>query len=153
MKRISFLMVAFLLLGGIVMAQGPRRGQKQMDPKERAERMTDRMVKEYGLNETQKKQLLEVNQAWTEKMTLNARNMQKGDQKGQSVDSSNQKKSSKGTRGQRPQMTKEQREKMWQEMKASREAYDAKLKKIFTKEQYEAYVKKQAERQQPGRRR
>ena len=43
-------------------------------------------------------------------------------------------------------MSKEDREKMQQEMKASREAYDASLKKIMTKEQYEAYTKQKAER-------
>ena len=43
-------------------------------------------------------------------------------------------------------MSKEDREKMRQEMKASREAYDASLKKIMTKEQYEVYTKQKAER-------
>lgn len=158
MKKISFLMIAFLLLGGIAMAQGPQRGQRQMDPKVRAERMTERMVKEYGLNDTQKKQLLEVNQKWVEKMTPRGQNMGRPNSTNQAADSvavnaGNQKKSSKATKGQRPQMTKEQQEKMWQEMKQSREAYNAQLKNIFTEQQYETYIKKQAERQQPGRRR
>lgn len=43
-------------------------------------------------------------------------------------------------------MTKEEREKKMAEMKKSREDYDAQLKKIMTKEQYDSYVKKQAER-------
>lgn len=68
MKRISFLLVALLMVGGMAMAQGPRRGGQNMDPKERAERMTERMAKEYSLNETQKKQLLEANMALMEKM-------------------------------------------------------------------------------------
>ena len=38
--------------------------------------------------------------------------------------------------------------KMRQEMKASRESYEAGLKKIMTKDQYAAYTKKQAEREQ-----
>ena len=66
MKRISFLLVALLMVGGMAMAQGPRRGGQNMDPKERAERMTERMAKEYSLNETQKKQLLEANMALME---------------------------------------------------------------------------------------
>ena len=44
-------------------------------------------------------------------------------------------------------MTKEEREKKAAEMKKSREDYDAQLKKILTKEQYDSYVKKQAERE------
>lgn len=38
-------------------------------------------------------------------------------------------------------MTKEEREKKAAEMKKSREDYDAQLKKILTKEQYDSYVK------------
>lgn len=109
MKRISFLIIAILLIGGVAMAQGHRKGgNRKVDPKERAERMTERMVKEYSLNEAQKKELLAANVALVEK----------------------------------------DREKMRQEMKASRDAYDAQLKKILTKDQYADYTKKQAERRQ-----
>ena len=72
MKRISFLLAALLMMGGMVMAQGPRRGGQDMDPKTRAERMTERMAKEYSLNETQKKELLEVNMAFVQKMVVAA---------------------------------------------------------------------------------
>ena len=62
MKRIVFWMVALLLMSGVAMAQGNRQGgRQQMDPKTRAERMTERMVKEYSLNEDQKQQLQDVN--------------------------------------------------------------------------------------------
>lgn len=44
--------------------------------------------------------------------------------------------------------SKEEREKRMAEMKKNREEYDAQIKKIFTKKQYEAYTQKQAERQQ-----
>lgn len=109
MKRISFLIIAIILMGGVAMAQGHRKGgNRKVDPKERAERMTERMVKEYSLNDAQKKELLAANTALAEK----------------------------------------DRERMRQEMKTSREAYDAQLKKIMTEEQYAAYTKKQAERRQ-----
>ena len=49
------------------MAQGPRRGGQDIGPKPRAERMTERMAKEYSLNETQKKELLEVNMAFVQR--------------------------------------------------------------------------------------
>lgn len=116
MKKIGFLIVALLLTGGMAMAQGPRNGKK-MDPKERAERMTERMAKEYSLNEAQKKDLLEANMALTEKMANRAEDK------------------------------KAEREELRKEMQNNRDAYDAKLKKILTEEQYAAYSKKQAERQ------
>ena len=47
MKRIVFFMVTLFLMGGVMMAQGPRDGKK-MDPKARAEKMTERMAKEIG---------------------------------------------------------------------------------------------------------
>ena len=127
MKRISFLLAALLMMGGMVMAQGPRRGGQDMDPKTRAERMTERMAKEYSLNEDQKQQLQDVNLTWVQKMAAN--------QGGRSKDNKAAK------------MTKEEREKKMAEMKKSREDYDAQLKKIMTKEQYDSYVKKQAERE------
>lgn len=147
MKRISFLLVALLMVGGMAMAQGPRRGGQNMDPKERAERMTERMAKEYSLNETQKKQLLEANMALMEKMGTRPGKMKPEMRQGkegqsQATDSC----TCKQDKRKAPRMSKEDREKMRQEMKASREVYDASLKKIMTKEQYEAYTKQKAER-------
>ena len=130
MKRIVFLMVTLFLMGSVVMAQGQRGEHKKMTPKERAEQMTERMVKEYSLNDTQKKQLFEVNLAQCEKM---------GD-RGSMRPQRDGKKA--------PEMTKEEREKMRAEMKANSEAYNAQLQKIMTKDQYASYTKKQAEREQ-----
>lgn len=85
MKRIILILVAAFLTGGMVMAQHGRRGDKMPDPKTRAERMTERMVKEYSLNDTQKKQLLEANLALVEQtgnMPMHRRpDMKKGEQK------------------------------------------------------------------------
>ena len=53
MKRIAFLMIALFMIGGVVMAQGQRGEHKKMTPAERAEKMTERMVKEYSLNDAQ----------------------------------------------------------------------------------------------------
>ena len=142
MKRISFLLAALLMMGGMVMAQGPRRGGQDMDPKTRAERMTERMAKEYSLNETQKKELLEVNMAFVQKMGERPGRMKP--EMRQATDSC----TCKQDRRKAPRMSKEDREKMRQEMKASRESYEAGLKKIMTKDQYAAYTKKQAEREQ-----
>ena len=68
MKRIVLIWMAAFLMGGMVMAQHARRSDKMPDSKVRAERMTERMVKEYSLNDTQKQQLLEANLALVEKI-------------------------------------------------------------------------------------
>lgn len=130
MKRIVFWMFALLLMSSAVMAQGNRRGEAPMDSKTRAERLTERMVKEYSLNNEQKQKLQVANLAWVEKMAAN----QVG-RPGQQKD------------GNAAKMTKEEREKRMAEMKKSREEYDAQLKKILTKDQYDAYTKKQVERE------
>lgn len=134
MKRIAFLMIALFMIGGVVMAQGQRGEHKKMTPAERAEKMTERMVKEYSLNDAQKKQLLEVNLARCEKM--DARMSMSPDVNG--------KKDGKKA----PQMTKEEREKMRAEMKNANDEYNAQLQKIMTEEQYASYTKKQSEREQ-----
>lgn len=143
-------MVALLLMSGIAMAQGGRRGgDKNMDPKARAERMTERMAKEYSLNDTQKKQLLEANLALNEKMGTRPEGA-KPDMKQGKKDTCCQDSCccSKKDGKKAFKMSKEDREKITKEMKAKRDAYDAQLKKIMTKEQYDSYTKKQAERQQ-----
>ena len=56
MKRIVLIWMAAFLMGGMAMAQHARHSDKMPEPKVRAERMTERMVKEYSLNDTQKQQ-------------------------------------------------------------------------------------------------
>ena len=68
MKRIVLIWMAAFLMGGMAMAQHARHSDKMPEPKVRAERMTERMVKECSLNDTQKQQLLEANLALVEKM-------------------------------------------------------------------------------------
>lgn len=143
MKRIAFLMVALLMMGGITaMAQGHRGDHKRMTPQERAEKMTERMVKEYSLNDTQKAQLLQLNLAQCEKMdgrmSMHSKKAMKKDMK----------KDGKKNRKEAPKMTQEEREKMRAEMKAAKENYNVQLQKIMTPDQYASYLKKQSEREQ-----
>ncbi|NDV83696.1 DUF4890 domain-containing protein [Bacteroides sp. 51] len=169
MKKITLLFIALLTTGTMIMAQGgPRGGQRNMDPKDRAERMTERMVKEYSLSDAQKAQLYDVNLAMAEKMTpprkMDANKEAKKDAKikGKAccencANCDSCKVAPKDKRGKHAKHgksgkmdnkpSKEDREKMMGAMKQSREDYNAKIEKIFTKEQYEAYTKKQAERQ------
>lgn len=135
MKRIALLIMTAFLMGGMTMAQQTDYGNRMPDPKVRAERMTERMVKEYSLNDTQKQLVLAANIALMEKM---------GDMKGDKV---------RGKKHRNRQMTEEQREKMKTEMKtrraemeAARTVYNEQLQKIMTKEQYAAYTKNMQDR-------
>lgn len=134
--------MAAFLTGGMVMAQHARRSDKMPDPKVRAERMTERMVKEYSLNDTQKKQLLEANLALVEKtgnMPMHRRpDMRKGKKDSDSCCCA---KADKHHAQRKAEMQKKR-----EEMQAARTAYDAQLQKIMTKDQYAAYSKKMQER-------
>lgn len=162
MKRILLILVAVFMASGMIMAQEAQRGKRKADPKVRAERMTERMAKEYSLNDMQKKQLLEANLELTEKMGVTPMRrpgvMRKG--KKMAADSCTCAKAAKkhrknakmGKKGKKVQWTEEQRaemkakmEKRREEMKTAHMTYDAKLQKIMTKEQYEAYTKKRQE--------
>ena len=145
MKRIIFVWMAAFLMGGMAMAQQARRSDNMPDPKVRAERMTERMAKEYSLNDTQKKQLLEANMELVEKT---------GDRTGQRKPNVRKGKCGKecscccreaGKRakkdGKRPQLTDEQRA----ERKKARDSYNEQLQKIMTSDQYAAYTKKMQE--------
>jgi len=163
MKKITFLLITLFATGTMLMAQGGQRGgQRNMDPKDRAERMTERMAKEYSLNDTQKKEVYNVNLAMAEKMQSSkaAHRVDKNkegrkdaklkDKKEAGKDKAVAKKDRKdhGKRrhmGEKP--SKEDRQKMMAEMKRSRDDYNAKIKNIFTKEQYDAYTKKKEEHQ------
>ena len=148
MKRIILILMAAFLTGGMVMAQHARRSDKMPDSKVRAERMTERMVKEYSLNDTQKQQLLEANLTLADKMgdmPMHRRpDRRKGKNRNDScccahADRPHAKADKHPKRdGKRRQLTDEQR--------AARTAYDSQLQKIMTEEQYAAYSKKVQDR-------
>lgn len=157
MKRIIMIMVAAFLMGGMVMAQHARRGDKMPEPKVRAERMTERMAKEYSLNDTQKKQLLEANLTLVEKMGDMPKHRRGDMHKGKKdractcskADKHHNKKDSVAKKEcGKAQLTDEQRAqkkaemaKKREEMTAARTAYNVQLQKIMTKEQYASYTK------------
>ena len=147
MKRIVFLAVVVLMACTVLMAQENRReGKKQTDPKERAEQMTERMAKEYSLNDVQKQQLQELNLSMAGKMKdRQAMHQGKKGPKGKKGECKNQE--MKKERKERSEVRKEEREKMHARMTESHKAYNAKVKDIFTPEQYAKYEKNQAERQ------
>lgn len=165
MKRIALLIMTAFLMGGVAMAQQTRCGNRMPDPKVRAERMTERMVKEYSLNDTQRQLLLAANIALMEKMGDMPMPMKRG--KGMKRSKCNcdsctcaqpcsprmKGDKARGKNQRNMQMTEEQREKMKAEMKtrraemeAARTVYNEQLQKIMTKEQYAAYTKNMQDR-------
>ncbi|MCD7932073.1 MAG: DUF4890 domain-containing protein [Tannerellaceae bacterium] len=166
-KRVSLMLAAVFTLGGVAMASEAREGRKGMDPKAHAEKMTERMVKEYNLDDTQKQQVLDLNQTMAEKMG-NRPMMHRHGKKGKPEQMDRAKRGDKDAtvkkeRGERkdkelradrknrkdsPKLSAEEREKRIQEMKKMRDDYNAQLQKIMNQEQYQAYAQKQADRQQ-----
>ncbi|MCD8044489.1 MAG: DUF4890 domain-containing protein [Tannerellaceae bacterium] len=169
-KRVSLMLAAVFTLGGVAMASEAREGRKGMDPKAHAEKMTERMVKEYNLDDTQKQQVLDLNQAMAEKMgnrPMMHRHGKKGkpeqmdraqkgdkDAKVKKEREERKNKELRADRGERknrkdaPELSAGEREKRMQEMKKMRDDYSAQLQKIMNQEQYQAYAQKQADRQQ-----
>ncbi|MDR1003534.1 MAG: DUF4890 domain-containing protein [Prevotellaceae bacterium] len=111
MKKFVTMMMALLLMGGMAMAQP---GGGFMDPKQ----MTDRMVEQYSLNDTQKAKVLEATTAFVKEM--------------QTIFPQD---------GGFPQFTEELRTKM----QKIQEGYSKKLQGILTAEQFKAYTKDQEE--------
>lgn len=140
MKRISVLLSVLFICGTVTMAQGGKqKGHKNMDPEKRAECATECMAKEFSLNEKQKEQVYEVNLEMFKKMASFRDNCQGKKE----VKCSKKDRKEKGCN-----LSAEEKGKKRVDMKAERDARNAKLEKIFTKEQYAAYTQKQAERDQ-----
>ena len=74
MKKITLTMIAVFALCGVSMAQtrGERgtRSNQQHNPEMMAERMTERMAKEYELDDKQKAELLELNKEFAGKTEM-----------------------------------------------------------------------------------
>ncbi|MFV0545993.1 MAG: DUF4890 domain-containing protein [Bacteroides sp.] len=154
MKKISYLFVLLMMVGSVAFAQKDQKTPraKKVDPKVRVERMTERMAKEYALTDKQKEQLFEANRALVEKMDqyqVSSRMHKKGaGLQGKDSIAAKKQMCCKAKR-----LSKEERMKRREELKKVHEAYDAQLKSIMTKDQYEALTKKQAERREENRKR
>lgn len=61
------MLAALLMVCGVVMAQG-QRGDRNMDPKQFAQQMTERMVKDYSLTDAQKETVESLNLDMAQKM-------------------------------------------------------------------------------------
>lgn len=83
MKKISLLMVLFLILSGVTFAQergggerpsrsaqqGPRGDRSQMTPEQRAQRMNQQLVEELKLTKEQEQKVAAINKKYAEKQS------------------------------------------------------------------------------------
>ena len=141
------------------------RSNQQHNPEMMAERMTERMAKEYELDDKQKAELLELNKEFagkTEMPRMRAHRQGRPQAKAQANPQGRRGFAAQPQRpmGERKELTDEQKaqfkaeaEKKIAERKEAQEKYDKKIKKIFTKKQYKAYEEnkeKQAKLREEG---
>lgn len=160
MKKTMMAIAAALIMSANVMAQDDnqqdvRRQRGPVDQTEMVKQRTERTVREYGLNEEQAAQLLELNKKYADKM-----GPRMGQRRGQRMGRPEGRPEGRPTPGERPDsMKREQMPPRHEGMQGNREefrktmeAYDAELQKIMTEEQFKAY-QADREKQFQGRRR
>ena len=160
MKRFFMIMTAAVLMGTTAVAQDNR---PQFDRTEMIKQRTDQMVEKYKLNETQAKQLLELNTKNAETMgPMMGMGRMGGGRPGGMGGRRGGGQAGQGGQGAPQmggggfQMTEEQRaqfEEMRKQREENQKKYDAELEKILTPEQFKSYQKDMEEqRAQRGRR-
>lgn len=151
-------MVMALVMTGAAFAQqdnGNGNGQRRRPNTEQmAQQMTEQMVNRYGLDDTQKASLLELNKKYAGKMPMmggprggrpgGRPGMRGGQPGGPRPDS---------TMTQRQRPSKEEMEKRMKEMQATQQAYNAEVQKIMTKKQYKQFTEDQEKMRKGGPRR
>ena len=167
MKKMMFSMAAAILMSTSAIAQTDNAPQQQpqMDQTEMIKQRTDNTVKQYGLNDDQAKQLLELNTKYADKMPMGFGRM--GGRRGgprpgfgggpqggpQGGFGGGAPQGGFGGR-QMPELTEEQRarfEEMRKQRAETREAYDKELQKIMTEDQFKQYQTDQQNRRRGPR--
>ena len=145
MKRMMIAMAAAMLMSASAFAQDnekpEQRPERKFDQKEMIQKRTDDVVKQYGLNEEQAKQLLDLNTKYADKMRGPGFGP-RGHRGPRGPHDAQGGRPEPPRDGQRPELTPEQREKMEAARKERGEAmkaYDAELEKILTPEQFKSY--------------
>ena len=162
MKRFVMILTATVLMGTTAVAQDNNGQRPQFDRTEMIKQRTDQMVEKYKLNETQAKQLLELNTKNAEAMgpmmgmgRMGGRpgGMGGGRRGGGQAGQGGQGAPQMGGGG--FQMTEEQRaqfEEMRKQREENQKKYDAELEKILTPDQFKSYQEDQKQqREQRGR--
>lgn len=146
MKRTIMALAVALSVGTTAMAQDDSNKERKFDKTEMIQKMTDRTVKQYGLDDEQAAKLLKLNTEYADKMRPmggpgggpgGPRGMRPGGEDDQ----------------ERPELTDEQKAEMetrMKEMKANREAYQKELEGIMTADQFKSYQADQEKRRNRG---
>lgn len=136
MKKVSLFLIGIMIMSGISFAQsGPGKGRQHVSPEIRAEKMTERMVKEYSLNESQAEQLKVVNLEFAKQLQ---KNHGRKDITNKDIKQKRNKSTSKDFK--KDKNTAEMKE-MRTKAKEAFKLRESKLKKILTNEQYAQYEK------------
>jgi len=130
---IMVLMAAFMMTGTAVAQETKER--KQMSETEMTKQRTDRMVKQYGLDESQSAKLLELNTQFAKK--LPRRGMGPRGQRGARPEGNGQGGVRPEGNGQRPEGNGQRPD--FAQMRKNMEEYNAQLKTILSEDQYKSY--------------
>ena len=138
MKQLLMTIVAAVMFSSAAMAQDQEKGKKK---EEMAKHRTEKMVKDYDLNESQAAKLLELNTKYADKMRPHRG--PRGPHGPHGMKGRRPEPPKGEMQGQRPEPpTKEMKaemEKKRAEMEKEQKAYDAELQKILTPDQYKLY--------------
>lgn len=148
MKKLFMAIAAALMISSATYAQdgnynNPQRGR--FDKKEMIQRRTDKMVKEFGLDNNQAEKLLELNTTYADKLGTN--NMghafgRPGFGRGPQGGNDKFRPDTTMARMHHPQLNDEQKARMnkWrEEIEANRKSYESALQGIMTADQFKAY--------------
>ena len=147
-------LIAALTMSATLMAQSDnnQRGERhRFDKNEMVKRRTEMLVKTYGLNDEQAKQLMELNIQYADKMGPGRGprfNGQRGP-RGQRAEMEKKDFSRGDTLKNAPRPQRDMRPNM-EKMQQEREAYNKELQKILTEEQYKAYIADEEKRMKEG---
>ncbi len=170
MKKIALAFIALMMTSASMMAQNnepvtPGNMPPQVDPAQMIEQYTQQMTSQYGLNDDQARQLLQLNKDFAERLPMmmmpprGGRDGQRpdslrgrrggrpqggprmGGQRPQRPDSMRHGGPGRGQMGQRPMIDRQQ-------MQQNMEAYQQQLERIMTEEQFNRYKQDQQQRMQ-----
>ena len=137
MKKMMMTLLAAVVVSTAAVAQNKDDNKSPQDNNRRQEMVkhrTDRLVKDYQLNDQQARQLLELNTKYADKMRPHHPRHH----------------GPHGMKGQRPEPPKGDRQDRRKEMDETMKAYEAELQKIMTPEQFKKYQADMQQRRDKG---
>lgn len=134
MRKYVMALALFLCIGNTCLMAQTKQDRKMPDKSEIIQKRTDRMAERYGLDENQKKELLELNKQYADKMFMGGR-PGRGNRPRRAIGGD--------SLSMRKRPDKAQIEEIMKKMKATREAYNNGLKKIMNDSQFSKYEEEQ----------